>query len=230
VGVNAVCRLLGISKKSYYYSEAPDVRLNRRYCKLKGIISSIIKDNPSYGYRRLQIALKEEHGVLVNHKLLKKLLKLWGLEFRRKIKKPSCSLVRKILVFLVRRVNLLFAVKSGNIFKVIVSDITEIIYKGGKAYLSVYLDLLGKMVYGWEVSLHSDAILVVESFKKASRVLKRYLDSVKGIIFHQDQGSAYTSELYLRSVINHGGVLSYSRRGEPGDNAVNESFFFKAKG
>ena len=146
--MNAVCRLLGISKKSYYYSESPDVRLDKRYNKLKGILLRIIEDNPSYGYRRLQIALKEMHGILVNHKLLKKLLKLWGLEFKRKIKKPSKGMVRKILKFLGRRANLLFKVKAGNIFKVIVSDITEITYKGGKAYLAVHLDIFGKMVYG----------------------------------------------------------------------------------
>ena len=229
VGVNAVCRLLGISKKSYYYSQSPDERLRRRYCKLKGLIMRIIEENPSYGYRRLKKALAEMHGILVNHKLLKKLLKLWGLEFKRKIKKPSRSMVRKILKFLDRRANLLFSVKPVNIFKVIVSDITEILYRGGKAYLAVHLDIFGKMVYGWEASLHPDTFLVRESFKKAIKVVKRYVGSLRGIIFHQDQGSAYTSELYLRSVINQGGVLSYSRKGEPGDNAVNESFFSRLK-
>ena len=229
VGVNAVCRLLGISKKSYYYSESPEVRLDKKYEGLKVVISRIIEDNPAYGYRRLKRALAEMHGMLVNHKLLKKLLKLWGLEFKRKIKKPSKSMVRKILNFLGKRANLLFRVKTGSIFKVIVSDITEIIYRGGKAYLSVHLDIFGKMVYGWEVSLHPDSFLVRESFKKANRKLKGFVDSLKGIIFHQDQGSAYTSELYLRSVVNQGGVLSYSRKGEPGDNAVNESFFSRLK-
>ena len=229
IGVNAICRLLGISKKSYYYSESPEDRLNKRYEKLKEMISRIIEKHPAYGYRRIQIALAEMYGIKVNHKLLKKLLKMWGLEFRRKVKKPSKSIIRKILIFLGRRANLLFKLKAGNIFKVIVSDITEIIYKGGKVYLSVHLDIFGKMVYGWEVSLHPDAILVRESFKKANKIVKRYVNSLKGIIFHQDQGSAYTSELYLRSVVNQGGVLSYSRKGEPGDNAVNESFFSRLK-
>ena len=66
--MNAVCRLLGISKKSYYYSQSPDERLRRRYCKLKGLIMGIIEENPSYGYRRLKKALAEMHGTLVNHK------------------------------------------------------------------------------------------------------------------------------------------------------------------
>ena len=93
----------------------------------------------------------------------------------------------------------------------------------------MHLDIFGKMVYGWEMSLHPDSSLVRESFKRASKVIKRYVDSIEGIIFHQDQGSAYTSELYLRSVINQDGILSYSRKGEPGDNAVNESFFSRLK-
>jgi len=66
------------------------------------------------------------------------------------------------------------------------------------------------------VSLHPDAFIVRESFVKASRKIKGFVDSLKGIIFHQDQGSAYTSELYLRSVINQDGILSYSRKGNQG--------------
>jgi len=41
---------------------------------------------------------------------------------------------------------------------------------------------------GWQLS--PEYALVRESFKKASRKIKEFVYSLKGIIFHQDQGSA----------------------------------------
>ena len=46
---------------------------------------------------------------------------------------------------------------------------------------------------------------------------------------HQDRGSIYTSDAYVRTVSSRGCLLSFSRRGEPGDNAVNEAFFSRLK-
>jgi len=49
------------------------------------------------------------------------------------------------------------------------------------------------------------------------------------MIAHQDRGSVYTGAEYILAVLKEKGRLSYSRRGEPGDNAVNESFFSRLK-
>ena len=45
------------------------------------------------------------------------------------------------------------------------------------------------------------------------------------MISHQDRGSVYTGADYMHTVMEEKCRLSYSRRGEPGDNAVNKSFF-----
>ena len=77
LGINATCRLLGISKKSYYYTiQSSEDRLKGRHERLRQMIRGILEQHPDYGYRRIKIALAESYGLRANHKLLKKLLPL----------------------------------------------------------------------------------------------------------------------------------------------------------
>ncbi len=232
--MNQICRLLGISKKAYYYSIAPDETLEHRYGRLKSMIERIIKKNPAYGYRRIKKALFDDYDEVVNHKVLLKVLRAWGLQLKRRIRAPRKSWMAKILDFLELRANLLWRLAKDNLvdrcFQVVVSDVTELLYKGGKAYLCVHLDIFGKMIYGWHLSKSADSPIVVQSFRKATKTIRRLVGaSLAGIIVHQDRGSIYTGSEYIAAVLNEKCRLSYSRRGEPGDNAVNESFFSRFK-
>lgn len=229
MGINAVCRLLGISKKSYYASRSPEDRLRGRHERLRQMIREIVEQHPGYGYRRIQVALAEVNKVRVNHKLLKKLLSLWGLQLQRRIRRPARSVVRRVLDYLGRRANLLFRIQSSRCLQVVVSDVTEILYRGGKAYLAVHLDEFGKMILGWRLSASASVSLVLDSFHRASQKIRSVAGDLKGLVVHQDRGSVYTSDAYVRTVSSRGCLLSFSRRGEPGDNAVNEAFFSRLK-
>jgi len=232
--VNQACRLLGISKKTYYCGRNPDETIERRYGWLKTKIERIIKENPAYGYRRIKKALFDDYGEVINHKVLLKVLRAWGLQLKRRIRPPRKSWMARILDFLELRANLLWQMdKRGMLtrpFQLVVSDITEVRYQGMKAYLCVHLDIFGKMVYGWQLSKSPDSAIVVASFMKAVQTINRMLGaSMPGIIFHQDRGSVYTGSEYISAVLKAQGILSYSRSGEPGDNAVNEAFFSRVK-
>jgi len=148
MGINAVCRLPGINKKSYKASRSPEERVKTRYERLRQVIREIVGPHPGCGYRRLQVALAQGYKVRVNHKLLKKLLSLWGLQLQRRIRHPARSVVRRLLDYLGRRANLLFRTQSPRCLRVVVSDVTEILYRVGNAYLAVHLDEFGKMIWG----------------------------------------------------------------------------------
>jgi len=198
------------------------------------MIARIIKDNPCYGYPRIKKALKDNYDEVVNHKLLLKLLKLWGLELKRKTRKKKKNWIIKVLDFLQSRANLLRQRekqrKITGCFQAVVSDITRIVFKGGKAYLCVHLDYYGKVVYGWSLSLNPDQNLVLDSFKKAKDKLKKLgIKILIKIIFHQDRGTQYTSTGYTTAVLDTKAYLSFSKKGEPGDNSVNEAFFSRLK-
>lgn len=234
IGVNQVCRLLGISKKSYYYSRDPEESFEERYKALKEKITEIIKKDPGYGYRRIKKALKERYDIVINHKLLLKLLRMWSLLLKRRIRKPKRNWIHTVLDFLQLRANILWQmIKKGIItscFQVILSDVTEITYQGAKAYLCVHMDYFGKMVYGWKLSEIQDRSIALESFNKAVKKIKSIISHFsEGIVVHQDRGSIYTSSDYITALLDKKCKVSFSRTGEPGDNAVNESFFSRFK-
>ena len=229
LGINAICRLLGISKKSYYVSRSPEDRIKGRHERLRQMIRGIVEQHPGYGYRRIQVALAESYGVRVNHKLLKKLLSLWGLQLQRRLRRPARSVVCRLLDWLGRRANLLFRLQPSGCLQVLVSDVTQIVYRGGKAYLAVHLDEFGKMIWGWRLSASASVSLVLDSFHRAMRKIRTVAGQLRELVVHQDRGSVYTSDAYVRAVSSLGFSLSYSRRGEPGDNAVNEAFFSRLK-
>ena len=63
----------------------------------------IIEKNPGYGIRRIKAELSDTHQVDIGRDTLGKLLKLWGLGLKRKIKKRKPNLIQKILIALADR-------------------------------------------------------------------------------------------------------------------------------
>jgi len=193
MGINAICAVLGISKKSYYRSRSPEQRLQARHERLRQLIRAIVEQHPGYGCRRIQVALARDNGVRVNHKLLKKLLSLWGLQLQRRIRRPARSVVQQLLDWLGRRANLLFRLKPSRCLQVLVSYITEIRYRAGKAYLAVHLDEIGKLVWGWRLAAAANVSLVLDCFHRAVRRIRSLSGELKGLVVHQDRGSIYSS-------------------------------------
>jgi putative transposase len=221
---------LGISKYSYYYSKDPKSTLTTKYQHLRTKIEAVIRSNPAYGYPRIKQALKDRYGIIVNHKLLLKLLNLWGLQLKRKIRYPKKTFVQKVLDFLQSRANLLRKVVITGLFQAIVSDLTRIEFKNGVAWLCVHMDIYGKMVYGWNLSQSPNTDCILESFRKTRQKLAHCgIKDLSKIIFHSDRGSVYTSSGYVSELLEAGVYISYSKKGEPGDNAVNEAFFSRLK-
>lgn len=233
-GVNQICKLLGISKDSYYNSSDPHSSLTTKYAHLKPKIRSIIKSDPCYGYPRIKIALEKRFGRVVNHKLLLKLMRAWNLSLPRKIRKKKPSVIAKALKFLESRANLVRKLlsedKLTNCFQVVVSDMTEIETSFDKAYLCVHMDYIGKLVYGYKLGLRPTRHLMIASFSKAVKRLKYFgITNLAQVIFHSDRGTQYTSLDYVAAVLSTNASLSYSKKAEPGDNAVNEAFFSRLK-
>lgn len=217
--MNQICLLLGISKDTYYHSKNKQSTLTNKYHTLKPKIKHIIRHNSYYDHPRIKKALLEKYNIVINHKLLLKLLKLWGLELKRKTRKKKKTWISKALKFLQSRANLIRKAQvKGKLtkpFKAVVSDITEIVYQGGKAYLCVHMDLVGKYVYGWSLSLNQNRHLVIDSFNKAKRKLKYFgIKMLKKIIFHQDRGVQYTSADYTTKVLTTGELTCHTVKKE----------------
>jgi putative transposase len=231
IGVNKVCRLFKISKKTYYQCQNPLDSFQAKYSEIKEWVEKIIEKDPQYGVLRIKAALKEKYSITIGRDVLAKLLRIWGLNLKRTIKQSKLSLVQKILIKLSDKANLLIRETITEPFKAISSDITELSFKGGKAHLCVHKDIFGQLIYGWELSLKQDLSLVMSSFNKARiKLIKLKLKPKlrRKIIWHQDQGSQYTSYHYVQAVLKIG-KISFSKKGTPTDNPGQESFFGRFK-
>lgn len=86
-----------------------------------------------------------------------------------------------------------------------------------------------QIVYGRSVMETMEDSLVIESFRLSIKAIRKLVLQIpKKLIFHQDQGSQYTSYDYVNEVLKYG-TLSYSTKGTPTDNAGQESFFGRFK-
>jgi len=104
-----------------------------------------------------------------------------------------------------------------------VADLTEI--AGGRAHLAFVIDLASRRVLTADIGAAPTARL-------ATRVLTAAIASrrpPKGLIVHTDRGGAYASRLFQKTLRQHAAISSMSRRHNPWDNAVAESFIATLK-
>ena len=230
-GVNRICQLTGISKATYYASKNPEDRFTQKYLNIKSFVEKVIDRDSSYGIRRIKSELNDTYRIKVGRDTLAKLLKLWGLDLKRKVKTKKPNIIQKILIALADRTNLLIRSTITAPFQALSSDITELKFMGGKAYLCVHKDVFGQMVYGWSLGLTMETRLVLASLEMSKGTIKKLLGTkTSGFkpILHQDRGSQYTSHTYVQTALEWT-TLSYSDPGTPTHNPGQESFFGRFK-
>jgi transposase InsO family protein len=91
-----------------------------------------------------------------------------------------------------------------------VGDITYIATWEGFAYLATVIDLGSRRVVGWAIASHMRTSLVEDALRMAF-VQRR---PERGVIFHSDRGSQYTSGDFGQLARDNGVVLSVGMKGE----------------
>ena len=101
------------------------------------------------------------------------------------------------------------------------TDITYIhVQKEGWTYLASVMDLCSRKIIGYAYGTSMTAELAIEAVKNACLNVRE----TKGIILHSDLGSQYTSQSFERILKSREILHSFSRKGNPYDNACIESF------
>lgn len=226
--------MLGISKRTYYVAMDPKERLANKYLLVKDQIKKILVKHSKYGVERIKAELWRKYKVNIGRDTLGKLLNWWGLSLARKTRQSKISGIAKILCYLAGRTNLLIRTEITRPFQAISADITELIYNHGKSkmYLSTHKDVYGQMIYGFSLGVTMEVSLVMHSLKKAIITIISLAGKaiLKELLFHQDQGSQYTSYQYVNYVLSVvKAVLSYSDPGTPTHNPGQESFHGRLK-
>ena len=111
--------------------------------------------------------------------------------------------------------------EASTIYQKWCTDITYIyVLKEGWTYLASVMDLCSRKIIDYAYGTSMTADLAVEAVKNASLNVKE----TKGIILHSDLGSQYTSQAFENYLSGKEMIHSFSRKGNPYDNACIESF------
>jgi putative transposase len=92
-------------------------------------------------------------------------------------------------------------------------------------YLAVVMDLYSRRIVGWHISKRIKRDLVEQALIKAHNLRK----PAKGMVFHSDRGSQYTSTGFRNLLSRLGCRASMGDVGACWDNAVAERFFGSIK-
>lgn len=199
---------LGVSVSSLYYKhKRPAIDL-----EVKAQIESVMAANPTYGHKRVALALK------LNKKRILRVMKKFDLKpYRRrtkKLKKPED--LNKIETKHTNLIKYLCPIKP-NVFWV--TDFTYIKYQSKFFYLSTIMDMFTREIVGFNISRYHNSELVVGALEDA---LSR---NPRPEILHSDQGSEYDSKAYESICKKIEIRISMSRKSSPWENAYQESFY-----
>ena len=103
------------------------------------------------------------------------------------------------------------------------TDFTYVQLRNEYIYLTVEIDLYGRLVIGWSLSRNLDTDTALDALQMA--FYNRRDQDISGLIHHSDRGVQYTLIRFTECLRNHGIQISNSRKGNPYDNAYVESFF-----
>jgi transposase InsO family protein len=183
---------------------------------IRGQLQQVALESPAYGYRRITAELRHR-GVAVNHKRVLRMMREDNLLcLRRKSYVVTTDSRHDHPIY----PNLAAEVTPDAVNQLWVADITYIRLRSEFVYLAVVLDAFSRRVIGWALGRRLEAELAVIALRAA---LEQRCPQ-RGFIHHSDRGVQYASQMYTDLLKQHGAVLSMSRKGNPYDNAMCESF------
>jgi len=218
--VRRKCYLAEMPCSSFYAScDRPESRRERRNRYLLMYIKDEHdKSRQTYGSRRIYAELSKR-GIRCSINRIARLMKLRGIvAVQHRKYRPTTDSGHDFPV----APNLLgrkFQVAAPS--RVWVADITYIPTDEGWLYLATELDLYSHRIVGWSLSSRMSRRLVLDALALA--VGRRRPEP--GLIHHSDRGVQYACGDFQKALKRYGMVTSMSRKGDPYDNAVAESFF-----
>jgi len=181
LSISAQCRLLSISRSSYYYAPVPETD---ETLALMTVIDETFMECPWYGSRQMARHLRRA-GHEVGRRRARPLMAKMGLSpiyQRPRTSDPHPQ--HRIDPYLLRKL----AIERPN--HVWCADVTYIPMRRGFLYLVAIMDRATRKVLAWRLSNTMDAGFCVAALEEA---LARY---GKPEIFNTDQGSQFTSQAF----------------------------------
>lgn len=218
--------LLEITKlpKSTYFYHLKHTNLDDRNTKEFELIKSIFNNSrQTYGYRRITLLLKNQYGIVCNHKKVLRIMNCLGIKPKTIRKRKYSSYQGEIGKVAKNIINRDFEATAPN--QKWTTDVTEFAFNWGKAYLSPILDMFNDEIISYDLSISPN---FVQTQNMLSKAFNKF-DNLNGLILHSDQGWQYQMKSYSKQLESRGIIQSMSRKGNCLDNGIMEQFFGKLK-
>ena len=217
-----ICDVFGVNRSSYkYWVKRPNMPSLKRIKLLSEVRSAHKDSNGSAGARTIA-TIVTDRGIQLSRYRATRLMK--------ELELVSCQLpshryrkANQEHIAVPNKLDREFAVSQPN--QVWCGDVTYIWSGQRWAYLAVVIDLYARKPIGWAISLSPDSVLTGQALSMAFEARGR----PKGVMFHSDQGSHYSSRKFRQHLWRYQIEQSMSRRGNCWDNAPMERFFRSLK-
>ena len=238
-----LCKSLNSNRSSGYYHPT---KLATDKPWLEQIIS-ILKDNPSYGIRRIRLAFKLQ-GVNMAESKIRRICRSNNLFVKSRKAKPPIRDKGLIPSQVPNLVKDLYDQETGQSLirqpdQVWAGDFSYFSIQGSWYYLATVLDVFTKEILGFSLSQAHDTKLITRAlnmalnqdgtdklnFKPKGNLNLKPKGKRRPRIFHSDQGSEYASGEYQNLLANLNIQQSHSDKASPWQNGCQESFYGKFK-
>lgn len=208
------CELLSVHRSGLYYKPVGESLEN---LELMRLMDEHYLKRPTAGVLRMQDYLIGL-GFVVNHKRVRRLLRLMGiLAIYPKRNLSKAGLAKYIRPYLLRGLKI---EKPNQVWAI---DITYIPMKKGFLYLTAIIDLYSRFIVGWGVSNTLEA-------ESSHRVLREAIDTYgKPEIINSDQGSQFTCNEWIEYLESSEIKISMDGKGRAIDNIFIERFWRSLK-
>ena len=192
---------------------------------MKFVLEAYERSRETYGYRRIQIWIKREYGVKINHKAVLRLMRKLNIRSVARKRNPY-RLINNRYGAINTYPNLMKQdFKSTQPNQKWGTDITYIPTQQGFVYLAIIKDFFDGAILGHALSKNNSIQMVLRAVRAAADDLQPQ----SAVIIQSDQGTQYQSSAYRLLTAQLGITPSMSRKGHCLDNAPTESFFSHLK-
>lgn len=218
-------KVSGMSRSTYFY-RLSHLEMPEKEQRLRREITVIFHESSGYyGHRKITAELGKR-GIMVDKKTVARIMKEEELKCRYRPKKfrhynESADAV------VPNKLNREFS--SAEPMRKMTTDVTEFRHRGTKIYLSPVIDFFNREVLSYEISTSPNSSMVLSMLCKLKKRVKSQGGSLRGALFHSDQGKLYKAKKYIMFMKRNKVDRSMSNKGNCYDNSVIECFFGNLK-
>ena len=219
-----LCEVMQVSSSAYYaWRKRPGTLISAETLHLHHRMKALFRQSrDSLGSREMMKKLREE-GFRIGRYKVRHLMAKLNLIVKQRVAYKVTTRRNDNDAVADNLLNQNFNPVATN--QVWAGDITYPKTGEGWMYLAIVMDLYSRRIVGWAISKRTTTGLICQAMIMAYNLRQ----PPRGLVFHSDRGSQYTSKRYRRLLKSYGVRSSMGDVGACWDNAVVERFFGSLK-